>query len=139
MSDPARSAAYAKAITDKDVTEKGKATVNGVQTTHYRVSVDVAGLPDGDTLRKQVGPTLPMDVWLDDEGRMRRQRIGMTVKAPEAAQRSSSGASSAPGKVTVSTVMDFTDFGTEVEADRPPAGQVADMTGKVLEQGRHQS
>ncbi|MFJ8052641.1 hypothetical protein [Streptomyces luteogriseus] len=139
MSDPAQSAAYAKAITDKDVTEKGSATVNGVKTTHYRVSVDVAELPNGDTLRKQVGPTLPMDVWLDDQGRMRRQQIDMTVKAPQETQRSSSDASSAPEKVTVRTVMDFTDFGTEVEADAPPAGQVTDMTGKALEQGKGQS
>ncbi|MEU3937864.1 hypothetical protein AB0E85_38440 [Streptomyces sp. NPDC029044] len=139
MSDPAQSAAYAKAITDKDVTKKGTATLNGVETTHYRVSVDVAELPNGDTLRKQVGPTLPMDVWLDDEGRMRRQQIDMTVKAPEATQRSSADASSAPEKVTVRTVMDFTDFGTEVEADEPPAGQVTDMTGKALEQGKRQS
>ncbi|MFJ7295903.1 hypothetical protein [Streptomyces collinus] len=139
MSDPAQSAAYAKAISDKDVTKKGTATVNGVETMHYRVSVDVAELPDGDTLRKQVGPTLPMDVWLDDEGRMRRQQIDMTVESPEAAQRSSAEASSAPGKVTVRTVMDFTDFGTEVEADEPPAGQVTDMTGKALEQGEQQS
>ncbi|MFJ5731810.1 hypothetical protein [Streptomyces paradoxus] len=139
MSDPAQSAAYAKAITDKDVTKKGTATVNGVKTTHYRVSVDVAELPGGDTLRKQVGPTLPMDVWLDDEGRMRRQQIDMTVKAPEATQRSSADASPAPGKVTVRTVMDFTDFGTEVEADEPPAGQVTDMTGKALKQGKRQN
>ena len=139
MSDPAQSAAYAKAITDKDVTEKGSATVNGVRTTHYRVSVDVAELPHGDTLRKQVGPTLPMDVWLDDEGRMRRQQIDMTVKAPQETRRSSSDASSAPEKVTVRTVMDFTDFGTAVEADAPPAGQVTDMTGKALEQGKEQS
>ncbi|MEV3972995.1 hypothetical protein AB0K68_33485 [Streptomyces sp. NPDC050698] len=140
MSDPAQSAAYAKAITDKDVTKKGTATIGGVETTHYRVSVDVAKLPNGDTLRKQVGPTLPMDVWLDDEGRMRRQQIDMTVKAPAAAkQRSSTDASSAPEKVTVRTVMDFTDFGTEVDADAPPAGQVTDMTGKVLEQGKGRS
>jgi hypothetical protein len=140
MSDPAQSAAYAKAITDKDVTEKGTATIGGVKTTHYRVSVDVAELPNGDTLRKQVGPTLPMDVWLDDEGRMRRQQMDMTLKAaPESTERSSADASPSAQKVTVRTVMDFTDFGTEVEADEPPAGQVTDMTGKALEQGRQQS
>ncbi|MGA5900403.1 hypothetical protein [Streptomyces venetus] len=137
LSDPARSAAYAKAITDKDVTKKGTATIDGVRTTRYRVLVDVAELPDGDTLRKQVGPTLPMDVWLDDEGRMRRQQIDMAVKAaPGSTQRSSTDASTSPGKVTVRTVMDFTGFGTEVEADPPPAGQVTDMTGQALEQGR---
>ncbi|MGC5039808.1 hypothetical protein ACPXCS_27840 [Streptomyces sp. DT190] len=140
VNDPARSAAYAKAITDKDVTEKGTATIGGVRTTHYRVSVDVAELPGGDTLRRQVGPTLPMDVWLDDEGRLRRQQIDMTVgSAPRSAEPSSGSASSAPGKVTVRTVMDFTDFGTEVETEEPPAGQVTDMTGKALEQGKRQS
>ncbi|MGI5423219.1 hypothetical protein [Streptomyces sp. CA-179760] len=139
MSDPAQSAAYAKAITDKDVTKKGTATIGGVKTTHYRVSVDVAELPNGDTLREQVGSTLPMDVWLDDDGRMRRQQIDMTLKAPTPAERSSTDASSAPQKVTVRTVMDFTGFGTEVEADEPPAGQVTDMTGKALEQGQGQS
>jgi hypothetical protein len=110
MSDPAQSAAYAKAITDKDVTKKGTATIDGVKTTHYRVSLDVAELPNGDT-----------------------------IKTPEATQRSSTDASSAPEKVMVRTVMDFTDFGTEVEADEPPAGQVTDMTGKALEQGKRQS
>jgi hypothetical protein len=140
VSDPAQSAAYAKAITDQDVTEKGTAMVNGVRTTHYRVGVDVAELPNGDTLRKQVGPTLPMDVWLDDEGRLRRQQIDMTVKAaPQSAGRSSGAASSAPEKVTVRTVMDFTGFGAEVEAEKPPAGQVTDMTGKALKQGKRQS
>ncbi|MFI7018483.1 hypothetical protein [Streptomyces sp. NPDC050164] len=140
MSDPAQSAAYAKAITDKDVTKKGTATIDGVRTTHYRVSVDVAELPSGDTLRKQVGPTLPMDVWLDGEGRMRRQQIDMSLKsAPGSTERSSTDASSSPQRVTVRTVMDFTDFGTEVEADAPPAGQVTDMTGKALEQGKGQS
>ncbi|MFE6409794.1 hypothetical protein ACFVOR_23010 [Streptomyces sp. NPDC057837] len=136
MSDPAQSAAYAKAITDRDVTEKGTATIGGVRTTRYRVSVDVAELPNGDTLRKQVGPTLPMDVWLDDEGRLRRQQLDMTVKAPQSSERSASTASSAPGKVTVRTVMDFSGFGTEVEAEAPPAGQVTNMTGKALEQGK---
>ncbi|MFF7313865.1 hypothetical protein [Streptomyces sp. NPDC008137] len=139
MSDPARSAAYAKAITDKDVTKKGTATIGGVRTTHYRVSVDVAELPDGETLRKQVGPALPMDVWLDDEGRMRRQQLDMTLKTPTSAERSAADASSAPQRVTVRTVMDFTGFGTAMEADEPPAGQVTDMTGKALEQGKGQS
>ncbi|WP_338775314.1 hypothetical protein [Streptomyces sp. DG1A-41] len=138
MSDPAQSAAYAKAITDKDVTKKGTATIDGVETTHYRVSVDVAELPDGDR-RQQVGPTLPMGVWLDEEGRMRRQQIDLTLKsAPGSMERSSTDASPSPQRLRVRTVTDFTDFGTEVEADAPPAGQVTDMTGKTLEQGKKQ-
>ena len=140
MSDPAQSAAYAKGISDKDVTKKGTATIDGVETTRYRVSVDVAKLPNGDTLRQQVGPTLPMDVWLDEQGRMRRQQFDMTLKAaPASTERSSTDASSSPQKVKVRTLMEFTDFGTEVEADAPPAGQVTDMTGQALDQGKGQS
>ncbi|MET9394526.1 hypothetical protein ABZY20_29685 [Streptomyces sp. NPDC006624] len=135
MSDPAQSAAYAKAISDEDVTEKGTATVGGVRTIRYRVSLDVSELPNGDTLRQQVGPTLPMDVWLDDEGRMRRQQVEMTLKGTASPRQSSGTASSAPQQVTVRTVMEFTGFGTRVEADAPPAGQVTDMTGELLEQG----
>lgn len=139
LSDPARSAAFAKAITDEDVTRKGTDTIDGVETTHYRVAVDVAKLPDGRALRQQVGSTLPMDVWLDEEGRLRRQQLDVTLKTPVPADGSAAGASPAPQRMTVRTVMEFTDFGTELEAEAPPAGQVADMTGKALRQGRGQS
>jgi hypothetical protein len=130
MNDPAQSAAFAKAIDDKDVRKRGTATIDGVRTTRYSVAVDVAELPNGATLRRQIGPTLPMDVWLDDDGRIRRQQIDMTVKAP------SGKASSSPQQVKVRTLMDFSDFGTDVEAEAPPSGQVTDMTGKALKQDR---
>ncbi|OKK08839.1 hypothetical protein AMK33_18155 [Streptomyces sp. CB02400] len=137
IGDPAQTAAYAKAITDKDVTEVGTEKVGGVNTTHYRVSVDVTELPGGDRMREQIGPTLPMQVWLDDEGRLRRQQMDMTVKAPASASaKPDSGA--APQQLKMSTVMEFSDFGTEVDAEAPPAGQVADMTDKALQQSRQQ-
>ncbi|MER6348737.1 hypothetical protein ACWC10_04560 [Streptomyces sp. NPDC001595] len=140
MSDPAQSAAFAKAIDDKDVTKKGTATIDGVDTTRYRVTVDVAKLPDGDTLAEQLGPTLPMDLWLDEQGRIRRQQVDMTVKAtPTTKDDTSTKASSAPRRATVRTVLEFTDFGTEVDADTPPARQVTDMTDEALEQGGTQS
>lgn len=139
VNNPADSAAFAKAITDKDVTEKGTEEIDGVNTTRYRVTIDVADLPNGAQLSQQVGETLPMDVWLDDEGRIRRQQVDMTVKAPAAAEeQSAADTSSAPQEAKVSTVMEFTDFGTEVDVEAPPAEQVTDMTGKALEQGQGQ-
>ncbi|MEU9554110.1 hypothetical protein [Streptomyces fumanus] len=126
IGDPAQSVAYAKGISEKDVTRTGEEKVGGVDTTRYRVNVDVADLPQGDTLREQVGPTLPMDVWLDEQGRIRRQQIDMTVKA------SGSGGSASPQQVKVRTVTEFSGFGTEVEAEPPAAGQVTDVTDKVL-------
>jgi hypothetical protein len=140
MNDPARSAALAKAVDDKDVTKKGSADVGGVHTTRYRVTVDVAELPDGERLSEQIGPTLPMDLWLDDEGRIRRQQVDMTVEAGPASQGGSrAGASSGPQRVTVRTVLEFTDFGVEVDADAPPARQVTDMTDEAVKQGTTQS
>ncbi|CAM5466844.1 hypothetical protein [Streptomyces griseomycini] len=137
IGDPAQSAAYAKAITDKDVTEVGTEKVDGVDTTRYKVTVDVAELPGGAQLRRQIGPTLPMEVWLDDQGRLRRQQVDMTVKASAAGGQPEGG--TAPQQVKVSTLMEFSDFGTEVDAEAPPAQQVADMTDEALRGGQGRS
>lgn len=138
IGDPAQSAAYAKAITDKDVTEVGTEKVDDVETTRYRVSVNVAELPGGAQLREQVGPTLPMHVWLDDDGRLRRQQIDMTVKAPSGVGAKADNSAS-PEQVKMTMVMNYSDFGTEVDAEAPPAGQVTDMTDEAMRQGQQQS
>ncbi|MFF0108397.1 hypothetical protein [Streptomyces hirsutus] len=138
VNDPAQAAAFAKAIDDKDVTREGTAKVGGVNTTHYRVAVDVAELPNGATLRRQLGPTLPMGVWLDDDGRIRRQQIDMTLKAP-AEDGATDRASSSPQSAKVRTVMEFSDFGTDVKAEAPPSRQVTDLTQKALERGQTQN
>lgn len=135
IGDPAQTAAYAKAITDKDVKNVGSEKIDGVNTTHYKVSVDVSKLPGGDRMSKQLGPTLPMQVWLDDEGRIRQQQIDMTVKAPASANPDDSAS---PEELKMNTVMQFSDFGTEVDAEAPPAGQVADMTGQALQGSQQQ-
>ncbi|MFJ8148802.1 hypothetical protein ACIQ6R_27695 [Streptomyces sp. NPDC096048] len=137
IGDPAQTAAYAKAITDKDVTKVGAEKIDGVDTTHYKVVVDVSELPGGERMSKQLGPTLPMQIWLDDEGRLRRQQIDMTIKAPASASANPDSAAS-PQQLKMSTVMEFSEFGTEVDTEAPPADQVADMTGKAL-QGSQQS
>ncbi|MFE1034512.1 hypothetical protein ACFW40_21770 [Streptomyces sp. NPDC058807] len=138
VGDPARTAAYAKAITDKDVTKVGTEKVGGVSTTHYKVSADVSKLPGGDRMSQQLGPTLPMQVWVDDEGRLRRQQVDMTLKAPASGSAKPEGSSSAQ-QLKMSTVIQFSDFGTEVNAEAPPADQVADMTDKALQGSREQT
>ncbi|MEU0743565.1 hypothetical protein [Streptomyces sp. NPDC006134] len=135
IGDPAQSAAFAKAITDQDVTKTGTATVDGVGTTRYRVTVDVAELPDGAALRSRLGDTLPMQIWLDEQGRIRRQQIDLTVKAPASASAGRPGSSASPQQVKMSTLMEFSGFGTEVDVEAPPAGQVTDATGKAGQGG----
>ncbi|GAB2859983.1 lipoprotein [Streptomyces deserti] len=136
ITDPADSAAFAKGVTDKDVKKVGTTTIDGVNTTQYRVMVDVAKLPDGAALRQQVGSTMPMNLWLDDEGRIRRQQVDMTFKAP--ANKGTSAADAAQ-QATVRMLIEYSDFGTDVEADEPPANQTADMTDKVLRQSKQAS
>jgi hypothetical protein len=130
VSDPAESAAFAKGVTDKDVKKVGTATIDGVKTTQYGVTVDVDKLSNGAKLKQQVGPTLPMDLWLDDEGRIRQQRVDMIIRAPKGQASNRSAAQ----RVKVRTLVGFSGFGTEVETDAPPAGQVADMTGRAMGQ-----
>ncbi|MEU6477955.1 hypothetical protein ABZ858_13870 [Streptomyces sp. NPDC047017] len=135
IGDPAQSAAYAKAVTDKDVTKAGTEKIDGVDTTRYNVSIDVSKLPGGAQLREQLGPTLPMRMWLDDQGRIRRQEFTMAVKAPATA---TPGSTASPQQVRVSTVMGFSDFGTPVDVKAPPSTQVSDLTGQVPQGTRTQ-
>jgi hypothetical protein len=132
ISDPAESAGFAKGITDKGTRKVGTEKIDGVNTTHYRVTVDVDRLSTGAELKRQVGPTLPMDLWLDDKGRIRRQQVDMTIKAATG----QTGSGDSPRKAKVRTRIEFSDFGTEVEAQAPPADETADLTEKLSETRR---
>ncbi|MFD3516193.1 hypothetical protein [Streptomyces sp. NPDC058657] len=135
VSDPAANTAFAKSVMDKDVTKVGTEQIGDANTTHYKVKVDVSKLQNGAQLQKVVGPTLPMDLWIDDEGRIRRQQIDMTMTQPKG-QGAGSGT---PQKVTSRTVFELSDFGAEVKAEAPPAAETADMTDKAAQQGKKQS
>lgn len=131
-SDPADSAAFAKAVSDKQVKKLGNEQVGGTDTTRYRVRIDVDKLATGDQaaakqMKEQLGSSIPMDLWLDDQGRIRRQQLETEIKAPT--DNSAGGA----GKAKVNTVIEYRDFGTEVNAKAPPAGDTADMTGKATQ------
>jgi hypothetical protein len=83
QSDPARMLQYLRATSD--VTDVGKDTVRGVSTTHYsaRLQIDkVADRVSADAARalRQMTKTLgtkeiPMDVWVDADGLVRRVKL----------------------------------------------------------------
>lgn len=122
----------------QDVTKVGKETVAGTSTTHDRVTVDVDKLPGTASLRERFVPTLPMQVWLDDQGQGRRQQVDMTIQTRAARATGQPGRSPAPQQIQVITVMEFSDFGNDVKAEALPAQQVADMTDKALQSGPQQ-
>lgn len=120
--DPSQTLEYLRAASD-DFREVGAETVRGVETTHYRGTVDlekVAALaPEGarETYRRAIEAagtsTLPMDVWIDADGLLRRMRYEQPIPGQEGA--------------SATTTIELYDFGTEVDAEPPPAGAVLDI------------
>jgi len=107
----------------------GEEEVNGVSTTHYSATVDldssIAQLQGtlGKTVeqyREALGSAdLPIDVWIDDKGRVSRMMISVPIKAT--AQTNNQA-----GKSTVTT--DYTDWGVDVKVTLPKDSEVADGT-----------
>ena len=82
-------------------------------------------------IEKQLGTTkLLVEVWLDEEGRVRRLKT--TTPLPEEA--ASGGDAQGGGRMTV--VYEYYDFGAPVRVSPPPAGQTADVTDRVMRQAR---
>lgn len=111
---------------DGKVDTVGKETLRGARTTHYRTTLDLhkaasAAGQDGDAinqLSQQLGTsTVPADIWVDDEGRLRRLRYAADLK----------GGAQADTRIEVS--LELFDFGTAVKVTPPPAGQVAEAGG----------
>ena len=106
------------------VREVGKESVDGTETTHYKVIVDLekaAARSDADTqkaLRRVIQSsgvkTLPIDVWVDGKGYIRKVQY---------AQRTS-------GK-DVKVTMNLHDYGKPVTVKPPPADSVVDLMQAV--------
>ena len=123
--------------------EVGEEEIDGETTTHFKGEVKgkdlIAALPADqrdeaqrslDQLLAQSGQkdvATPMDVWVDEEGRVRRMR--QVTKTP-----ASQGVPA--GEVAVS--LTYSDFGAELDVEPPAEGDTYDATGvaaKAVEQG----
>ncbi len=134
QSDPSQFLNYLRAAS-KDVAEVGEKEVRGVATTHYRAKIDLEKVADQapaesreqvrasiDALIRQTGMrTMPVEVWIDEDGLLRRERLEMTFDVP-------GGASGIEQEAAMTMTMDFFDFGVEVDVEPPPADQVTDIT-----------
>ena len=113
-----------------EVEELGDEKVRGVATTHYRANVDLdkaqkavpeARRDDFAAFSEQLGiETLPIEVWVDDEGRARR--FAYEVDTPATSQAPAS---------EVDLVVDLYDFGVDVEVEAPPESEVTDYGGEA--------
>lgn len=132
--DPSAQLGYLRGVSDK-VTKLGPATIAGTRTTGYQTRVDlnkVAARAGGTAtssigrLEKQLGSrTLPVKVWTDAQGRLRRLTLAETIKPATA----TAGTQAKP--VTVHLSETLSDYGTPADITAPPAGQTADVTKKI--------
>ena len=112
-----------------DVTTVGTEKLDGVDTTHYRATVDLSKYPDlvpadqREAVQKAVDQltkaahisSFPVHVWVDEGGLVRQVRAVLT----EAIQGQT---------VNVVTTERFYDFGTPVDIQLPAESQVTDIS-----------
>jgi hypothetical protein len=114
---PADQLKYLKAMGNLE--EVGSEDVDGVGTTHYKGEVDLRKYPDTvpaderEQARKTVDKllelsgdaTMPMEVWIDEDDLVRRQKMTMKQKKPQ--------------EFTSVTDVRFSDFGKQVSIEEP--------------------
>ena len=100
----------------------GPATVDGTATTHYRVTVDLAGALKATGVASPLLaataaklPKLPADVWIDNAGLVRRVHI-------------SYGVAHSGKRMHVGLTMNLFDYGAHVSIMAPPSSSVFDAT-----------
>jgi hypothetical protein len=96
--------------------KEGSDKVRGVSTTHYSGTIDVDKVKGGQTLRRLTNQTtIPVDVWVDDDGYVRREQWQQKVTLGNA-------------KSNLDIRLELFDFGTAVVAQAPPTSDVTDLS-----------
>jgi hypothetical protein len=122
----------------------GHEPVRGVQTTHYRLTVSLAGAaaglpaPQRATIQQIIDQfgivSMPVDAWIDSSGLVRRVDEAFDYSNAKPLPNLPAGSMPKSAEIT----LEFYGFGTPVAADVPPADQVADL-GQILSQLQNKS
>jgi hypothetical protein len=105
--------------TSSSVRTLGTERVGGVETTHYRASIDPAKVPTHDPVQTLTGAKYePLDVWVDGRGMLRKVQLVYTAKTDP----------TKPGRAHVVLDMSFSDYGARVDATPPPADETVDAS-----------
>ncbi|HZD72338.1 MAG TPA: hypothetical protein VE776_00340 [Actinomycetota bacterium] len=121
--DPTQALSYLQSATSK-VDRVGSEQVRGTPTTRYAVVLDAAkiaaqGPAELQGLTEETGLAFPRpaDVWIDEQGRLRKIHYAVTIKIPKEMGGSAT-------TMTVDTTLELYDFGVPVKVTPPPANQV---------------
>lgn len=94
------------------VDKVGSESVDGLDTTHYRATIDLEKTPNGQQLEKVTKlKALPVDVWIDGDNLLRRMSMKYTA-----------------GTTSTTMQMDFSHYGEQVNVQVPSASETVDMT-----------
>lgn len=136
--DPTDTLGYLRGAGD-EVTKVGQEAIGGVQTTHYNVTLDLDKAAANQTpqgkqavqkLEQRLGThTLPAQVWIDDQGRLRKMTFTETMANPPSRPNGQSG------PITLDVTEVLSDFGTPVNVAAPPMDQTTDTTDQALKGG----
>ena len=131
--DPTGELEYLRGVSDS-VERVGIEKVRGTRTTHYRAEIDLkkAAAKEGadaretyDEMIEKLGASrIPVQVWLDEQSRIRRYVLDMTAPMPE--NTASPNASREDAKMRMHMVAEYYDFGTPVNVQAPPPDQTMD-------------
>lgn len=127
-SDPSQFLQYLRASSG-NVTKLGAEVVDGLQTTHYRATIDLDRVPNAlpassraaarsaiSALESRTGlHQLPVNVWIDQQNRVRRMRMVMNLAA--------SGQS-----VSTAITVDIVEYGPQTPPMLPAASEVTDVS-----------
>jgi hypothetical protein len=118
--DPTQFLSYLKKA--GNVKKVGTEDINGTATTHYRATIDLeklagAGGATGNAVRQLEQATgvktIPTEIWIDDQGRVRRQTLNYDTQRPVATQ--------------VRFTIDYERFGVPVDVQAPDKGDTVDL------------
>jgi hypothetical protein len=118
------------------ITMVGTERINGTPTTHYRAQVDLARVAatmgadanDASGLAQAVGRTLPVDVWIDAQGRLRQLKVSLDLNTLPASQGVTRPTQA---RGTAVLTVDLWNFGVSVHPVPPPANQVSDASSLI--------
>ena len=134
--DPVKAVEYVEGVSG-EVTEVGPDTVGGDPVTHYSTHLDpakvadlVGGAADRDELEQVLSSVgeIPLDLWIDEAGRLRRVTVSVDLDAlplPPLPLDSSGGDVRPQG--TLTATFELSSFGEALDVTPPPSGDVAEV------------
>jgi hypothetical protein len=132
--DPTQFLEYLRASSG-GVSTVGSEALDGVPTTHYRATLQLSSILDRVPSSQQAAVKaaleklgdvggIPVDVWVDAQGRVRRMQLSIAASAPAGTAGGVAGTAVGDGTITI----DFTSYGSIPPIVPPPSSQVFDAS-----------